>query len=214
MLAMMTSSLRLTRGCLCARFKCEFCDYTCDNKKLLLNHQLSHTNDRPFKCDFCKYSTSKEEFLVSHLAIKHTGPCSWARFYVHVMWGVLYKACWQHVILDVSSTGEKPFSCNMCHFTTKHRKNLRLHVQCRHPEAFEEWSVAHPEEPVRKRRRPFFTLQQLEELKQQHDDTQSLQNTIVSQLQGLYHEAQTVTCWILGPWEMIQRACFPFFCLL
>lgn len=70
---MITSSQWLTCGCTCARFKCEFCDYTCDNKKLLLNHQLSHTNDRPFKCDFCKYSTSKEEFLVSHLAIKHTG---------------------------------------------------------------------------------------------------------------------------------------------
>lgn len=60
---------------ICIRFKCEFCEYTCENKKLLLNHQLSHTNDRPFKCDFCKYSTSKEEFLVSHLAIKHTGQC-------------------------------------------------------------------------------------------------------------------------------------------
>ncbi|XP_055788568.1 zinc finger protein 335-like isoform X2 [Salvelinus fontinalis] len=131
-----------------SRFKCEFCDYDCDNKKLLLNHQLSHANDRPFKCDYCKYSTSKEDFLVSHLAIKHTG--------------------------------EKPFSCEMCHFMTKHRKNLGLHVQCRHPEAFEEWSSTHPEEPVRRRRRPFFTQQQIEELKQQHDDTASLQNTIVA----------------------------------
>ncbi|XP_027876179.1 zinc finger protein 335 isoform X2 [Xiphophorus couchianus] len=131
------------------KFKCEFCDYSCENKKLLLNHQLSHTNDRPFRCDYCKYSTSKEEFLVSHMAIKHTG--------------------------------EKPFSCDMCHFTTKHRKNLRLHVQCRHPEAFDEWSLAHPEEPVRRRRKPFFTLQQIEELKQQHDDNNpTLQNTIIT----------------------------------
>ncbi|XP_038139014.1 zinc finger protein 335-like [Cyprinodon tularosa] len=129
------------------KFKCEFCDYTCENKKLLLNHQLSHTNDRPFKCDYCKYSTSKEEFLVSHMAIKHTG--------------------------------EKPFSCDMCHFTTKHRKNLRLHVQCRHPETFDEWSLAHPEEPVTRRRKPFFTLQQIEELKQQ-DDNPTLQNTIIT----------------------------------
>ncbi|XP_031421550.1 zinc finger protein 335 isoform X3 [Clupea harengus] len=128
-------------------FKCEFCDYTCDNKKLLLNHQLSHTSDKPFKCDYCKYSTTKEDFLVSHLAIKHTG--------------------------------EKPFSCELCHFMTKHRKNLRLHVQCRHPEAFEEWSQNHPEEPVRRRRRPFFTIQQIEDLKQQHE-SQGLQNTIVS----------------------------------
>uniref|UniRef100_A0A3B5LBP2 Zinc finger protein 335 n=1 Tax=Xiphophorus couchianus TaxID=32473 RepID=A0A3B5LBP2_9TELE len=139
-------------------FKCEFCDYSCENKKLLLNHQLSHTNDRPFRCDYCKYSTSKEEFLVSHMAIKHTG--------------------------------EKPFSCDMCHFTTKHRKNLRLHVQCRHPEAFDEWSLAHPEEPVRRRRKPFFTLQQIEELKQQHDDNNpTLQNTIA--MQGIENASVT-----------------------
>ncbi|KAG7283873.1 hypothetical protein CRUP_034060 [Coryphaenoides rupestris] len=135
-----------------SKFKCEYCDYTCDNKKMLLNHQLSHTNDKPFKCDYCQYSTSKEEFLVSHLAIKHTG--------------------------------EKPFSCGLCHFTTKHRKNLRLHVQCRHPEAFEEWSATHPEEPVRRRRRPFFTLQQIEELKQQQDDV-ALDPATLLPIQGL-----------------------------
>lgn len=83
------------------------------------------------------------------------------------------------VVLYVCA-GEKPFSCDMCHFTTKHRKNLRLHVQCRHPEEFEDWCVAHPEEPVMRRRRPFFSLQQIEDLKQKNDETQDLQNTIVS----------------------------------
>ncbi|XP_067904603.1 zinc finger protein 335-like [Heterodontus francisci] len=128
-----------------SRFKCEFCDYVCENKKLLLNHQLSHTTDKPFKCDFCKYSTIKEDFLVSHVAIKHTG--------------------------------EKPFSCDLCHFNTKHKKNLRLHVQCRHPEYYDDWAKIHPEEPPR-RRRPFFTLQQIEELKQQHEQMQSTQESI------------------------------------
>ncbi|XP_048449743.1 zinc finger protein 335-like, partial [Rhincodon typus] len=128
-----------------SRFKCEFCDYVCENKKLLLNHQLSHTTDKPFKCDFCKYSTIKEDFLVSHVAIKHTG--------------------------------EKPFSCDLCHFNTKHKKNLRLHVQCRHQEYYEDWAKIHPEEPPR-RRRPFFTLQQIEELKQQHEQMQSTQESI------------------------------------
>uniref|UniRef100_A0A8C9TD01 Zinc finger protein 335 n=1 Tax=Scleropages formosus TaxID=113540 RepID=A0A8C9TD01_SCLFO len=127
-----------------SRFKCEFCEYTCDNKKLLLNHQLSHTSDKPFKCDYCKYSTTKEDFLVSHIAIKHTG--------------------------------EKPFSCDFCHFMTKHKKNLRLHVMSRHPDEFEDWRVTHPEEPPR-RRRPFFTLQQIEELKQLHDHMQVVQES-------------------------------------
>ncbi|XP_057686379.1 zinc finger protein 335 isoform X2 [Corythoichthys intestinalis] len=132
-----------------SKFKCEFCDYICANKKQLLNHQLSHTSDRPFKCDYCKYATSKEEFLVSHLAIKHTG--------------------------------DKPFACTMCHFGTKHRKNLRHHVQCRHPEAFEDWSLTHPEAEAKRRRKPFLTLQRVEELKQQNEDgAQVLPNTIVS----------------------------------
>ncbi|NWX95204.1 ZN335 protein, partial [Nothoprocta ornata] len=121
------------------RFKCEFCDYVCEDKKILLNHQLSHMNDKPYKCSFCKYSTFREDFLVSHMAVKHTGG--------------------------------KPFACEFCHFTTKHKKNLRLHVHCRHADCFEEWAQRHPEEPPC-RRRPFFTLQQIEELKQQHSQVQ------------------------------------------
>ncbi|NXY13185.1 ZN335 protein, partial [Atrichornis clamosus] len=122
------------------RFKCEFCDYVCEDKKVLLNHQLSHMNDKPYKCSVCKYSTFREDFLVSHMAIKHTGG--------------------------------KPFACEFCHFTTKHKKNLRLHVHCRHADSFEEWAQRHPEEPPC-RRRPFFTLQQIEELKQQHSQVQA-----------------------------------------
>lgn len=64
-------------------------------------------------------------------------------------------------------TGAKPFACEYCHFSTRHKKNLRLHVRCRHANSFEEWGRRHPEEPP-SRRRPFFSLQQIEELKQQH----------------------------------------------
>ncbi|KAJ8401355.1 hypothetical protein AAFF_G00385860 [Aldrovandia affinis] len=148
-----------------SRFKCEFCEYTCDNKKLLLNHQLSHTTDKPFKCDYCKYSTTKEDFLVSHMAIKHTAGELDPGFPILHGGGA---SGWR---------GEKPFSCDFCHFMTKHKKNLRLHIQCRHPEAFDDWCRTHPEEPPR-RRRPFFTLQQIEELKQQHDHTQVLQDAL------------------------------------
>lgn len=63
--------------------------------------------------------------------------------------------------------GAKPFACEYCHFSTRHKKNLRLHVRCRHAGSFEEWGRRHPEEPP-SRRRPFFSLQQIEELKQQH----------------------------------------------
>ncbi|XP_069352370.1 zinc finger protein 335 isoform X2 [Eulemur rufifrons] len=123
------------------RFKCEFCEFVCEDKKALLNHQLSHVSDKPFKCSFCPYRTFREDFLLSHVAVKHTGA--------------------------------KPFACEYCHFSTRHKKNLRLHVRCRHASSFEEWGRRHPEEPP-SRRRPFFSLQQIEELKQQHSAAPAL----------------------------------------
>ncbi|KAH0619374.1 hypothetical protein JD844_019423 [Phrynosoma platyrhinos] len=125
------------------RFKCEFCDHVCEDKKLLLNHQLRHINDKPFRCSLCSYATVRG----------------------------------------------KPFACEFCHFTTKHKKNLRLHVQCRHMESFEEWVQRHPEEPPC-RRRPFFTLQQIEELKQQHSQSQGSVEAAASSPSVTFHMVQ------------------------
>ncbi|XP_066289566.1 zinc finger protein 335-like [Branchiostoma lanceolatum] len=54
------------------KYVCELCSFICDNKRVLLNHQMAHNDEKPFKCNFCKYASSKEEFLVAHEA-KHTG---------------------------------------------------------------------------------------------------------------------------------------------
>ncbi|OCT62771.1 zinc finger protein 335 [Xenopus laevis] len=121
-----------------SRYKCEFCEYICGDRKQLLNHQLTHMNDKPFKCSQCKYHTYRQDFLLSHMATKHAGG--------------------------------KPFACDHCHFTTKHKKNLRLHVQSRHPLLYSEWTQRHPEE-IPSRRRPFFSMQEIEELKQQHEQS-------------------------------------------
>nr|XP_045012359.1 zinc finger protein 335 [Jaculus jaculus] len=65
------------------RFKCEFCEFVCEDKKVLLNHQLSHISDKPFKCSFCPYRTFREDFLLSHVAVKHTGAKPFACEYCH-----------------------------------------------------------------------------------------------------------------------------------
>ncbi|KAG8446570.1 hypothetical protein GDO86_014138 [Hymenochirus boettgeri] len=123
-----------------SRYKCEFCEFICGDRKQLLNHQFTHMNDKPFKCNQCKYHTYRQDFLLSHMATKHAGG--------------------------------KPFACDYCHFTTKHKKNLRLHVQGRHALLFNEWSQRHPEEAP-SRRRPFFSVQQIEDLKQQHQQSET-----------------------------------------
>lgn len=135
-------------------------------------------NDKPYKCSICKYSTFREDFLVSHMAVKHTGERSCLTNALHRCFSKRQSESACHPLGPSCLTpppgpaGGKPFACEFCHFTTKHKKNLRLHVQCRHADSFEEWAQRHPEEPPC-RRRPFFTLQQIEELKQQHSQVQA-----------------------------------------
>ncbi|KAF3860364.1 hypothetical protein F7725_000619 [Dissostichus mawsoni] len=184
-------------------FKCLQCNYRCKRWSSLKEHMFNHEGIKPFKCDECDYSSVYKKDVTRHSTVHNKDKKKKtelvpkvSEFLCPVCHRVypMQKRLTQHMKTHSSEKPhmcdkcgksfkkrEKPFSCHLCHFMTKHRKNLRLHVQCRHPETFDDWSVAHPEEPVRRRRRPFFTLQQIEELKlQQHDDTQDLQNTIVA----------------------------------
>lgn len=63
--------------------------------------------------------------------------------------------------------GVKFFVCEYCYFSTRYKKNLRLYVRCRYVSSFEEWGRRYFEE-FSFRRRFFFSLQQIEELKQQY----------------------------------------------
>ncbi|XP_056897704.1 zinc finger protein 335-like isoform X2 [Takifugu flavidus] len=158
---------------------CDKCGKSFKKRYTFKMHLLTHIQslgDSRFKCEFCEYTCENKKLLLNH-QLSHTNDrpfkCDFCKYSTS-------KEEFLVSHLAIKHTGEKPFSCTMCHFMTKHRKNLRLHVQCRHPEAFEEWSVAHPEEPARRRRRPFFTLQQIEELKQQYDSSPGMPRTIVT----------------------------------
>ncbi|XP_043946173.1 zinc finger protein 335 isoform X2 [Protopterus annectens] len=137
-------------------------------KMHLLTHIQSVGNSR-YKCEYCDYFSENKKLLLTH-QLSHTNErpfkCAFCKY-------ATSKEDFLVSHMAIKHTGEKPFACDFCHFTTKHKKNLRLHVQCRHTENFDEWAKTHPEEqPVR--RRPFFTVQQIEELKQQHDQVQSM----------------------------------------
>lgn len=110
---------------------------------------------------------------------EQTAPCACLSLGTKCWEGNIWRGPWAHGRLHGKGgwespsipspvpAGAKPFACEYCHFSTRHKKNLRLHVRCRHASSFEEWGRRHPEEPP-SRRRPFFSLQQIEELKQQH----------------------------------------------
>nr|XP_033819339.1 zinc finger protein 335 isoform X1 [Geotrypetes seraphini]XP_033819340.1 zinc finger protein 335 isoform X1 [Geotrypetes seraphini]XP_033819342.1 zinc finger protein 335 isoform X1 [Geotrypetes seraphini] len=143
-------------------------------KMHLLTHIQTVGNNR-FKCEFCDYICYDKKLLLNH-QITHMNDkpfkCSFCKYST-------FREDFLVSHLAVKHTGGKPFACDYCHFTTKHKKNLRLHVQCRHATKFQEWAKTHPEEPPC-RRRPFFTLQQIEELKQQHTQVQMAEENTCS----------------------------------
>ncbi|XP_051524700.1 zinc finger protein 335-like isoform X3 [Myxocyprinus asiaticus] len=143
-----------------SEFPCPICHRVYPMQKRLTQHMKTHSTEKPHMCDKLSHTNDKPF------------KCEDCKYSTS-------KEDFLVSHIAIKHTGEKPFSCDMCHFTTRHRKNLRLHVQCRHPEAFEEWSHLHPEEPIRRRQKPVFTSQQIEELRLQHE-TQGLQGTIVS----------------------------------
>ncbi|XP_007910520.2 zinc finger protein 335 [Callorhinchus milii] len=160
-------------------------------KMHLLTHIQTLGNSR-FKCEFCDYICENKKMLLNH-QLSHTTDKPFKCDYCK------YSTTKEDFLVShvaIKHTGEKPFSCDLCHFNTKHKKNLRLHVQCRHLEHYEDWGKSHPEEPPRGRR-PFFTLQQIEELKQQHDQLQSTQDSIRDAIVPLTY--QTVPASVVNP---------------
>uniref|UniRef100_A0A3Q3D4V3 Zinc finger protein 335 n=1 Tax=Hippocampus comes TaxID=109280 RepID=A0A3Q3D4V3_HIPCM len=159
---------------------CDKCGKSFKKRYTFKMHLLTHlqsVGDSTFKCEFCDYTCANKKLLLNH-QLSHTSDrpfkCSHCKY-------TTSKEDFLVSHLAIKHTGDKPFACSMCHFGTKHRKNLRLHVQCRHPEAFEEWSVSHPATETKTRRKPFFALQHVEEQKQQDEDAaQVVPNAIVS----------------------------------
>ncbi|XP_077438367.1 zinc finger protein 335-like isoform X2 [Vanacampus margaritifer] len=159
---------------------CDKCGKSFKKRYTFKMHLLTHlqsVGDSTFKCEFCEYTCGNKKLLLNH-QLSHTTDrpfkCDHCKY-------TTSKEDFLVSHLAIKHTGDKPFACSMCHFGTKHRKNLRLHVQCRHPEAFEEWSVSHPAVETKTRRKPFFALQHVEDQKQQHEDAaQVVPNAIVS----------------------------------
>ncbi|KAM4034003.1 zinc finger protein 335 isoform 2-T2 [Anomaloglossus baeobatrachus] len=146
---------------------CDKCGKAFKKRYTFKNHLLTHLHcveENRYKCEFCEYMCEDRKQLLNHqLTHMNDKPfnCNQCKYHTFRQDFLLTHQATKHA-------AGKPFACEYCHFTTKHKKNLRLHVKCRHAELYQEWVQRHPEDTTC-RRRPFFSPQQIEQLKQQHE---------------------------------------------
>ena len=136
--------------------KCPECSYTTAVKQDLTKHRLRHTKkqtgERPYECDKCSYTTTTSYLLKRHQSthnpegrIFHCEHCTYSAFnqYNLKKHEILhfeekrhkcnqcakefhYKAGLNQHIKNVH-TGEKPFSCPDCEYSSTNSYNLKVH---------------------------------------------------------------------------------------
>ena len=106
-------------------WKCDHCDYTAKFSHGLKRHQLTHSTERPWVCDFCPHASKTRGALKIHKRT-HTGekshPCPHCD-YIGRKSGHLK----QHLKMHERSQEKKLWVCDVCPYTSKVRRNLRVH---------------------------------------------------------------------------------------
>ena len=97
-----------------ALFRCGKCCYSCASSAELKAHKSTHTAEKRYICHECYYRTTTAYKLRQHIA-RHTGErcdrCSAA-----------FLSKNELATHKLSHTGEKPFMCEVCGFSTSTKK--------------------------------------------------------------------------------------------
>ncbi|XP_061727668.1 uncharacterized protein LOC133532832 [Cydia pomonella] len=104
-------------------YKCDLCPKRFGNKRALVSHGYSHTNETPFQCTLCNYAGKTKKYLSRHIKAMHLRDRN-------VECEVCGKAFQfesklkKHMLVH---TGEKPYKCGICEKAFNSSYSLNTH---------------------------------------------------------------------------------------
>ena len=98
-------------------FSCSYCEKKFTQQRILKQHEMIHTGEKPFRCSFCDYRGRQENSLRIHVRTHHTGDKPFSCSYCQKK----FRQAANMQRHEKIHTGDKPFGCSNCNmkFITK-----------------------------------------------------------------------------------------------